>query len=97
MRLAGNRATVRRIVNKLIEQRPAAALIAGDFIYEPTGEETKEEAQEEMELEDYRQAMEQIHYVARLMGSLPRSGIPAYAVLGNHDYGLQWPTDVKLE
>ncbi|QBQ53687.1 metallophosphoesterase [Nitrosococcus wardiae] len=92
-----NRATVRRIVNKLIEQQPAAVLIAGDFIYEPTGEKTKEEAQEEMELEDYREAMEQIQDVARLMDSLPRSGIPTYAVLGNHDYGLQWPTDVKLE
>ena len=92
-----NRAAVRRIVNRLIEQQPAAVLIAGDFIYEPTGEGTKEEAQEEMELEDYREAMEQIHDVVRLMGPLPRSGIPTYAVLGNHDYGLQWPNDVKLK
>lgn len=92
-----NKTTVRRIVNRLVEQPPAVVLIAGDFIYKPTKEESKEEAKDEMEPEDYREAMEQIRYVAKLIGALPQAGIPTYAVLGNHDYGLQWPTDVKLE
>jgi predicted MPP superfamily phosphohydrolase len=31
----GNTSTIRRIVNQLVEERPAVVLIAGDFIYEP--------------------------------------------------------------
>lgn len=31
----GNTSTIRRIVNQLVEERPAVVLITGDFVYEP--------------------------------------------------------------
>jgi hypothetical protein len=40
----GNADTVRRIIARLIEECPAVALIAGDFIYRPVDEETQPEA-----------------------------------------------------
>ncbi|MBD2741967.1 metallophosphoesterase [Coleofasciculus sp. FACHB-1120] len=38
----GNTSTIRRIVKQLIEERPAAVLIAGDFLYEPGKNPTEE-------------------------------------------------------
>jgi uncharacterized protein len=45
----GNTDTVRRTVAHLIDERPAPALIAGDFIYRPIDEEEQEEALDEFE------------------------------------------------
>ena len=67
-----NTSTIRRIVEQLIEQRPAIVLIAGDFIYDP-GEDPSEE----------------INKAVEIVRSLPQAGIPTYAVLGNHDYGMK--------
>jgi len=63
--------TIRRIVDELVEKRPAAVLIAGDFIY-GAGEDPSEE----------------INQAVELVRPLPAAGIPTYAVLGNHDYGM---------
>jgi predicted MPP superfamily phosphohydrolase len=67
-----NTLTIRRIVNLLIEERPAIVLITGDFIYDP-GKDPSQEIDE----------------VIELIRPLPASGIPTYAVLGNHDYRLK--------
>lgn len=66
-----NRATVRRSVAKLVEAKPAVALISGDFIYHP-GDNPESE----------------ITTAVDLVRPLVEAGIPTYAVLGNHDYGL---------
>lgn len=66
-----NTATINRIIEQLVEARPAAVLISGDFIYKPGENPTQE-----------------IDRVIELVSPLPKAGIPTYAVLGNHDYGL---------
>lgn len=45
----GNTSTIRRIVEQLIEDRPALVLIAGDFIYDP-GEDSSEEINKAVEI-----------------------------------------------
>jgi len=67
-----NTPTIRRIVQQLVEERPALVLIAGDFIYSP-GKNPNEEISKAVEL----------------VRPLPKAGIPTYAVLGNHDYGMK--------
>lgn len=69
-----NEPTIRRVVRRIIEARPALVLITGDFIYHP------DQAPED-ELRD----------VVRLVRPLGESGIPTYAVLGNHDYAVKEP------
>ncbi|MBD2307754.1 metallophosphoesterase [Chroococcidiopsis sp. FACHB-1243] len=66
-----NTLTIRRIVQQLIEERPALILIVGDFIYHANEDPSQE-----------------ISQVIELVRPLPASGIPTYAVLGNHDYAL---------
>ncbi|PMB50479.1 metallophosphoesterase [Fischerella thermalis CCMEE 5201] len=67
-----NTPTIRRIVAQLVEERPSAVLIVGDFIYD-AGEDPSAE----------------INQAVELVRPLPTAGIPTYAVLGNHDYGLK--------
>jgi predicted MPP superfamily phosphohydrolase len=67
-----NTSTIDRIVQRLVKERPAIALILGDFIYSP-GKNPSEEISQAIEL----------------VRPLPASGIPTYAVLGNHDYGMK--------
>lgn len=66
-----NRGTARRSVAKLIEAKPAVALISGDFIYHP-GSNIEPE----------------IETAVDIVRPLVEAGIPTYAVLGNHDYGM---------
>lgn len=69
-----NEGMVRRAIEEAIERRPAAILLAGDFLYHAD-----------------QQPADLIKEVAELLQPLIRSGIPTYAVLGNHD----WALDVK--
>jgi len=78
-----NTDTVRRIVSRIVEERPAAALIAGDFVYNPTNNEA-----DDMEREDFLEFREEIDEAMNLLRPLTQAGIPTYAVLGNHDYGM---------
>lgn len=71
-----NTGTVRRIVKRLIQERPEVVLIAGDFLYEPGDDPTGQIAQ-----------------AVGLVRPLTDAGIPTYAVLGNHDYGVYSPGD----
>lgn len=66
-----NRGTARRSVAKLIEAKPAVALISGDFIYHPGSDPESE-----------------IATAVEIVRPLVEAGIPTYAVLGNHDYGM---------
>jgi len=92
----GNTDTVRRIVDRLIKRKPAAVLIAGDFIYHPI-EDEPEDLREEFEPSDYREdALEQIRRAVELIRPLVEAGIPVYAVLGNHDYGMETESAVAL-
>lgn len=68
----GNTPTIRRIVTRLVKERPAAVLIVGDFLYGAG-----------------KNASEEINQSIELVRPLPSSGIPTYAVLGNHDYGMK--------
>lgn len=92
-----NTSTIRRIVDRLIERQPALVLIAGDFIYRPTGEETIEEAREEFEPEEIQESLNELDEAIELIKPLMEAGIPVYAVLGNHDYSMLRPGDIKLE
>ncbi|MUL39282.1 metallophosphoesterase [Gloeocapsopsis dulcis] len=67
-----NTSTIDRIVQRLVKERPAIALIIGDFIYS-LGKNPSAEIRKAIEL----------------VRPLPASGIPTYAVLGNHDYGMK--------
>ncbi len=66
-----NRATARRSIAKIVEARPAVALISGDFLYHP-GKNIESE----------------IETAVDIVRPLVEAGIPTYAVLGNHDYGM---------
>lgn len=66
-----NTGMMRRAVREAIELRPAAVLLAGDFIYTPDNTPA-----------------DVVREAAEILRPLAASGIPTYAVLGNHDWGL---------
>lgn len=69
---AGNPGTARRSVKQMIKANPAAVLISGDFIYH--AESPPNSAA--------------IEKAVSIVKPLAEAGIPTYAVLGNHDYGM---------
>jgi predicted MPP superfamily phosphohydrolase len=71
-----NTSAIRRIVSRLVQQRPAAVLIGGDFIYYPDDDRGAEALREALDL----------------LRPLSKASIPTYAVLGNHDYGMPEPS-----
>jgi uncharacterized protein len=81
MRL-GNESVVAEAVDLILRRRPAAVLLAGDFILHTPGD-----------------AAGRIATIERLLAPIPAAGIPAFAVLGNHDYDhrLDPPREVPLE
>lgn len=89
----GNEGTVTKIVKRIIEERPAAVFIAGDFVYKPTDENETDE----VEREDVKDFMGEVNKSVAMISPLIKAGIPTYAVLGNHDYGMNHPDSVKNE
>ncbi|MBA3351157.1 MAG: metallophosphoesterase [Blastocatellia bacterium] len=89
----GNGDTVKKIVNRIIAERPAAVLIAGDFVYKPTDEDELDD----VEREDALDFMSEVNEAVALVRPLVEAGIPTFAVLGNHDYGMGYPNSVKNE
>ena len=84
-----NTDTIRRLVAQLVELRPAAVLIAGDFIYHPL-ENEPQDVRDEFEPEEFKaETVEEVRKVTELLRPLAAAGIPTYAVLGNHDYGIK--------
>lgn len=87
-----NTDTARRVVRRLVEARPAAVLIAGDFLYHPNEERGEpREARAEVEPEDRTGLQAQVAEVASILRPLTAAGLTTVAVLGNHDYAMQWP------
>ncbi|MDQ3653151.1 MAG: metallophosphoesterase [Acidobacteriota bacterium] len=78
-----NTDAVRSAVKHVIAARPAAVLIAGDFVYNPTNDE-----REETEREEFLEVDEEVNEAVALVRPLVEAGIETYAVLGNHDYGM---------
>lgn len=92
-----NTDTVRRIVERVIDERPAAILIAGDFLYHPTEEAGEpREARAEIEREDMRKLRTHVAEVVSMLQPLTAAGIPTFAVLGNHDYAMRRPDSLPL-
>ena len=92
-----NTDTVRRMVDRIIEERPAALLIAGDFLYHPTEEAGEpREARADLEPEDQRTLQRLIAEVVTLLQPVTDAGIRTIAVLGNHDYAMRVPTALAL-
>lgn len=75
-----NPAMAMRAVERLLEERPAAVLLAGDFVY--------------LASSDLRA---DLSLLGEILAPLSRSGIPTYAVLGNHDYGVSKKGDPRKE
>ena len=75
-----NELTVRRIISRLLEERPALVLLTGDFIYKSQG-----------------LPRASLQKVEELIAPLGEAGIPVYAVLGNHDYGVGSPGQPPVE
>ena len=65
--------TARRGVAELIEAEPELALISGDFIYHADKDGDPEP---------------EIQTAVDIVRPLVEAGIPTYAVMGNHDYGM---------
>lgn len=66
-----NEGMVRRALQEAIDRRPAAILLAGDFLYHPD-----------------QQPADLVAEVMELLQPLRDSGVPTFAVLGNHDWAL---------
>lgn len=64
-----NAGMVARVVDEVVEARPAAVLLAGDFVYGQSPD-----------------VAAQVDRLGRLLLPIADAGIPAFAVLGNHDY-----------
>jgi predicted MPP superfamily phosphohydrolase len=71
------------VVERIVAARPAAVLIGGDFVYNPTDDE-----KEDTERDEFREVDEDVNEAVALVRPLVEAGIETYAVLGNHDYGM---------
>ncbi len=91
-----NSDTVKRMVERIIEGKPAVVLLGGDFIYHPTEDDDFEEALEEFEAEDRLEAQDVINEVVGILRPLAKAGLQVYAVLGNHDYAMETGSALKL-
>ncbi len=89
----GNEETDRRIVDRIIEEKPALVLIGGDFVYKPTDEDEPSE----IDREDTHAFQKEVDGAAAIVRPLTAAGLPVYAVLGNHDYGMNHPDSIKNE
>lgn len=67
-----NTGMMRQMVDHILEERPAAVLLLGDFVYK-VGEGHARE----------------LDTVREILAPLAASGVPTFAVLGNHDWGLE--------
>lgn len=91
-----NERMVGKAIRAAVARRPGAILIAGDFVYSPTDEDWSDFVEDFREKEFETPVRENIERVIALLEPLTRSGIPVYAVLGNHDYAMNWESSAKL-
>lgn len=79
---ADNASTVAQAAKEIVVRQPAAALLLGDYAYH---------------LGDGEEGREALEAVFRISQTLVGSGIPVFAVLGNHDYGMRTQDSPKNE
>lgn len=72
-----NPGTVEDAVEQIIAEEPAVVLLTGDYIYHRGDSEDR---------------VEQFGTVQKILKTLVDSGIPVYAILGNHDYSAESKT-----
>ena len=92
-----NRGTVERIVETIVQRHPAFVLVAGDFIYHPTEDDSVTEALEEFDDDEKSEVRTVIEAAVRTFAPLPKANVPTYAVLGNHDYAMSKPDALELD
>lgn len=76
----GNERAMREAGAEVLRLRPAAVLLLGDFVYDASAGDVTGKMQR----------------VEALLRPLTQAGLPVFAVLGNHDYGLNTQDD-RLE
>ncbi len=83
----GNESAITKAVDKILERKPKAVLIGGDFIYHPTDDD-KDDAKDDWQKDDKVRTEKLIDTVITILKPLPANGIKVLAVLGNHDYSM---------
>ncbi|WP_052519392.1 metallophosphoesterase [Archangium violaceum] len=73
----GNERAMREAVADTVRLRPAAVLLLGDFVFDAEADEVAGK----------------MGRVEELLRPLTQAGLPTFAVLGNHDYGLNTKED----
>ena len=82
-----NTGTVRRVVARLVQLRPPAVFIAGDFIYETPPSAREQHDRDRAALVAKRErALQELDRTVHMLRPLADAGLPTYAVLGNHDH-----------
>ncbi len=71
-----NPETAEDAIEAIVAERPAVVLLTGDFVYHRGQKEDR---------------VGQFDELKEILGPLVDSGIPTYAVLGNHDYSAEKP------
>jgi len=91
-----NTKMVEHVLREIVRRRPALVLIAGDFVYGPVDEDAGD-AREQLRDPEFMPAWEQrIDHAVDIVRPLTQAGIPVYAVLGNHDYGMSAKSSIAL-
>lgn len=93
----GNTSTVRRIIERLVDDPPALVLIAGDFIYHPVSTPGGPMNRKDFDAPTQRTAETVIGQAVDLVRPLTAAGIPTYAVFGNHDYAMETRDAAQLD
>lgn len=91
-----NPSAAEKAIQKILEQKPALVLLGGDFIYHPVEDDSLVEAIAEFKQEEKAEVDSLIKEVVATLAPLENSKIPTFAVLGNHDYGMEKPKVLKL-
>ncbi len=71
-------------------------MIAGDFLYHPTEDDSHQEALEEFDEDEHGEVRELIQKTLETLAPLVQAGIPVFAVLENHDYAMEKENALKI-
>ena len=92
----GNKEMSRKIIAKIVDEKPDLVLLGGDFIYHPVEDDSENEASEEFDEDEHEEVSSLIEEATQIFAPLINAGIPTFAVLGNHDYGMEKQRVLKL-
>ncbi|MCX2524120.1 metallophosphoesterase [Larsenimonas rhizosphaerae] len=91
-----NTSLIDTITETLLRQRPAAVIIAGDFVYHPTNTSDAAAAKRALNTANEQKTLMSLDTTLARLKPLMEAGIPVHAVLGNHDYAMASPHDARL-